>query len=110
MSESILKSYIGQWGTYEISINYQTHAPSSIYQKPIYLPPSLPRHDYHDIEEDREGMDLPEKLTAQPQEVAEDIYKAQQKGKNVLYTKWIWRWVMLIIKIIPEWKFKGMSI
>ena len=67
-------------------------------------------NDYHDIEEDREGMDLPEKLTAQPQEVAEDIYKAQQKGKNVLYTKWIWRWVMLIIKIIPEWKFKGMSI
>ena len=55
-------------------------------------------------------MDLPEKLTAQPQEVAEDIYKAQQKGKNVLYTKWIWRWVMLIIKIIPEWKSKGMSI
>ncbi len=55
-------------------------------------------------------MDLPEKLTAQPQEVAEDIYKAQQKGKNVLSTKWIWRWVMLIIKIIPEWKFKGSSI
>ncbi len=57
-----------------------------------------------------EGMDLPEKLTAQPEEVAEDIYKAQQKGKNVLYTKWMWRWVMLIIKMIPEWKFKGMTI
>jgi len=67
-------------------------------------------NDYHDIEEDREGMDLPEKLTASPQEVAEDIYKAQQKGKNVLYTKWIRRWVMLIIKITPEWEFKGMSI
>jgi short-subunit dehydrogenase len=57
-----------------------------------------------------EGMDLPEKLTAQPEEVAEAIYKAQQKGGNVLYTKWVWRWIMLIIKIIPEWKFKGMSI
>ncbi len=57
-----------------------------------------------------EDMDLPEKLTAQPEEVAEDIYKAQQKGKSVLYTKWIWKWVMLIIKMIPEWKFKGMSI
>jgi decaprenylphospho-beta-D-erythro-pentofuranosid-2-ulose 2-reductase len=57
-----------------------------------------------------EGMDLPKKLTAQPEEVAEDIYKAQQKGKNVLYTKWIWRWIMLIIKMIPDWKFKGMSI
>ena len=57
-----------------------------------------------------EEMDLPEKLTAQPEEVAEDIYKAQQKGKNVLYTKWMWKWVMLIIKLIPEFLFKKMSI
>ena len=49
-----------------------------------------------------EELDLPEKLTAQPEEVAEDIYKAQQKGKSVLYTKWIWKWVMMIIKMIPE--------
>lgn len=57
-----------------------------------------------------EGMDLPEKLTAQPEEVAENIYKAQQNGKNVLYTKWVWKYIMMIIKMIPEWKFKGMSI
>jgi decaprenylphospho-beta-D-erythro-pentofuranosid-2-ulose 2-reductase len=57
-----------------------------------------------------EGMDLPEKLTGQPEEVASDIYKAQQKNKNVLYTKWMWRWIMLIIKAVPEWKFKRMSI
>ena len=57
-----------------------------------------------------EGMDLPEKLTAKPEEVAKAIYKAQQKGKNVLYTKWIWRWVMLIIKIIPEHIFKKTSL
>jgi len=57
-----------------------------------------------------EGMDLPEKLTARPEEVAEDIYNAQQKGKSVIYTKWIWRWVMLIIRNIPEFQFKKMSI
>jgi hypothetical protein len=57
-----------------------------------------------------EGMDLPEKLTAQPDTVAKNIYNAQQKGKNVIYTKWIWRYIMLIIKMIPEWKFKRMSI
>ena len=57
-----------------------------------------------------EDMDLPEKLTAQPDEVADDIFNSQQKNKNVIYTKWIWRWVMLVIKAIPEWKFKGMSI
>lgn len=55
-------------------------------------------------------MDLPEKLTAQPEEVAEDIYNAQQNGKNVLYTKWIWKWVMFIIRNIPEFLFKKMSI
>ncbi|MCP5006940.1 MAG: SDR family oxidoreductase [Planctomycetes bacterium] len=53
-----------------------------------------------------EGMALPEKLTAQPEEVAVDIYKAQQKEKSVLYTKWMWRWVMLIIRSIPEFQFK----
>ena len=57
-----------------------------------------------------EGMDLPEKFTAQPEEVAMDIYKAQQSKKNVIYTKGIWRWIMLVIRMIPEWKFKGMSI
>jgi decaprenylphospho-beta-D-erythro-pentofuranosid-2-ulose 2-reductase len=57
-----------------------------------------------------EGMDLPEKLTAKPEDVAKDIYKAQQKGKNVLYTKWIWKWIMLIIKNIPEFQFKKMNL
>ena len=57
-----------------------------------------------------EDMDLPEKLTAKPEEVAEDIYKAQQNRKNILYTKWVWRWIMMIIKMIPEWKFKMMNI
>lgn len=56
------------------------------------------------------GMDLPEKLTATPELVASDIFRAQQKGKNVIYTKWIWKYIMLIIKMIPEFKFKGMSI
>jgi len=57
-----------------------------------------------------EEMDLPEKLTAQPKEVADNIYTAQQNGKSIIYTKWIWKYIMMIIKMIPEWKFKGMSI
>jgi len=56
------------------------------------------------------GLDLPAKLTAQPEEVAKDIYTAQQKGKDILYTKPIWRYIMMIIKMIPEWKFKGVSL
>jgi len=57
-----------------------------------------------------EKMDLPEKLTAQPEDVAEEIFIAQQKNRDVLYTKWIWRYIMMIIKSIPEWQFKKMSI
>jgi len=56
------------------------------------------------------NMNLPKKLTAQPVDVAADIFKAQQSGKNILYTKWIWRYIMLIIKHIPEFIFKKMSI
>ncbi len=55
-------------------------------------------------------LDLPQKLTATPKKVAKDIFNAQQKGKDILYTKWFWRYIMLIIKAIPEWKFKNMSI
>ncbi len=57
-----------------------------------------------------EGLDLPEKLTAEPNEVAQDIFTAQQAGKNTLYTKWIWRYIMLIITTIPEFIFKKLSI
>ncbi len=57
-----------------------------------------------------EGMDLPEKLTASPKDVAEDIFESQQKRKSILYTKWIWQYIMMIIKLIPEWQFRKMSI
>lgn len=55
-------------------------------------------------------MDLPKRLTAYPEEVAKDIFRAQQAGKDVLYTKWMWRWIMLVIRGIPEFQFKKMSI
>jgi len=56
------------------------------------------------------GLDLPAKLTAQPEDVALDIFEAQQKGKDVIYTKAKWRLIMLIIKHIPEFIFKKLSI
>lgn len=57
-----------------------------------------------------EGMDLPSLLTAQPEDAARQIYRAQQKNKNVIYVKWMWQWIMLIIQHIPEFIFKRMSI
>jgi len=57
-----------------------------------------------------ENMDLPEKLMATPEEVAEDVYKAYRKSKDIVYTKWFWRLIMFIIKIIPEKIFKSMDL
>lgn len=56
------------------------------------------------------GMDLPERLLATPGKVANDIYIAQKKGKNVIYTKNIWFFIMTIIKLLPERYFKKMNL
>jgi hypothetical protein len=57
-----------------------------------------------------QNLELPKKLTIEPSEVAKAIFNAQKSGKDVLYTKWIWRYIMLIIKHIPEFMFKKMSL
>lgn len=57
-----------------------------------------------------EHLDLPGKLMAEPTEVADDIYTAYKKGKEIIYTKWIWRWIMAIIKAIPEKIFKRLKL
>lgn len=57
-----------------------------------------------------EGMDLPAKLTAQPEQVAEAVFGAVLKRRNVVYVKLIWQLIMMIIRNIPERVFKGMKI
>ncbi|TWV99671.1 SDR family oxidoreductase [Chitinophaga pinensis] len=57
-----------------------------------------------------ENLKLPPMLTAQPQDVAKDIYKAVKAKKNTIYTKWFWRYIMLIIKSIPEFMFKKLKL
>ena len=57
-----------------------------------------------------EGLSLPPLLTAQPKTVANDVYKAVQKSKDIVYTKWFWRWIMLAIQTIPERIFKKLSL
>ncbi|MDB4286035.1 SDR family oxidoreductase [bacterium] len=57
-----------------------------------------------------EGLDLPPLLTAKPEQVAADVFSAVKKKKNVLYTKWMWKWVMMIIRNIPEAIFKKLSL
>jgi decaprenylphospho-beta-D-erythro-pentofuranosid-2-ulose 2-reductase len=56
------------------------------------------------------GLNLPKILIATAEDTAKLIYSAQQKKRNIVYIKTIWRLIILIIKSIPEWKFKGMSV
>ncbi len=56
------------------------------------------------------AMDLPRALTAEPDEVAEAILKAHAADRDVIYVRWFWRWIMLVIRLIPERIFKGMSL
>jgi short-subunit dehydrogenase len=56
------------------------------------------------------GLKLPPLITAQPEEVASAIYQAIRKKKNVVYVKWMWRYIMCIIKSIPEFIFKKMKL
>lgn len=57
-----------------------------------------------------EGMDLPARLTAAPEEVAEAILSGLAKGRNVIYVRRIWWLILAIIRAIPEPIFKKTSI
>jgi hypothetical protein len=57
-----------------------------------------------------ENLNLPKLLTAEPREVADAIYKAVINKSNVIYVRWFWRWIMLIIKIVPEFIFKKLKL
>lgn len=57
-----------------------------------------------------EGLDLPARLTATPQEVAAAILRAVARRRNVIYVRPVWRFVMAAIRAIPEPLFKRMRI
>lgn len=57
-----------------------------------------------------EGMDLPAKLTAQPDAVALAIRQAIDKKRNVIYVKPAWYLIMMIIRNIPEAIFKKLKL
>ena len=49
-------------------------------------------------------------LTTTPDKVALDIFKGQQFNKSIIYTTFYWRYIMLIINIIPESLFKRLNL
>ncbi|MCU4653400.1 SDR family oxidoreductase [Roseibacterium sp. SDUM158016] len=57
-----------------------------------------------------EGLDLPARLTAEPEEVGAAVLKAVTSRRNVVYVRPIWRIVMAVIRAIPEPVFKKTSL
>jgi len=51
-------------------------------------------------------LNLPPLLTANTEQVAVAVEKAIRKKQNVVYVKWFWKWIMKIIKNVPENMFK----
>ena len=49
-------------------------------------------------------------LWAKPEQVASDIHRAIKRKTDVLDTPSFWRILMFIIRIIPEWYFKRLSL
>ncbi|MGF6371314.1 decaprenylphospho-beta-D-erythro-pentofuranosid-2-ulose 2-reductase [Paraburkholderia sp. RAU6.4a] len=56
------------------------------------------------------GLPLPGPLVATPGQVAGDIVRAVEKGRDVVYTPWFWSGIMLIIRSIPGRVFKRLSL
>lgn len=48
-------------------------------------------------------------LVATPEQVARDVYRAVTRGTPVVYTPWFWRYIMGIIRSIPEVVFVRMK-
>jgi short-subunit dehydrogenase len=45
-------------------------------------------------------------LWATPETVARRIHRAVVKGEDIVYTPWFWRWIMIVIRAVPESIFK----
>lgn len=49
-------------------------------------------------------------LAASPAAVARAVVRAITRGRDVIYVPWFWRWIMLVIRMIPERVFKRLKL
>jgi short-subunit dehydrogenase len=78
-----------------------------LFHKNVHVVTVLPGFVYTKM---TENLALPALLTAQPSVVADNVYEAIVKKKNIIYTKWFWRVIMCVIKAIPEFIFKKLKL
>ena len=53
-----------------------------------------------------DGMELPDWLTAEPDEVARAVCRAIRRRRHVIYVRRSWRPIMMIVRALPERAFK----
>lgn len=78
-----------------------------LYREHVHVLTVLPGFVYTRM---TESLNLPKLLTALPQEVGEAVYQAVVKKKNIIYVRWFWRWIMLLISFVPESMFKKLKL
>jgi hypothetical protein len=49
-------------------------------------------------------------LWATPEQIAQGIHRSVEKRRDTVYLPWFWRYIMLVIRHIPERVFKSMSL
>jgi decaprenylphospho-beta-D-erythro-pentofuranosid-2-ulose 2-reductase len=49
-------------------------------------------------------------LVASPEDIGRQIVRAVGKRRNTVYLPWFWRYIMLIIRHIPEFVFKRLKL
>lgn len=80
---------------------------NSLHKYGVHVITILPGFVYTKMTAD---LKLPPLLTATPEQVATQVASAIKKRKNIVYVKWMWRWIMLTIKTIPESVFKKLKL
>lgn len=80
---------------------------NALFKRGVHVMTVLPGFVYTKM---TEHLKLPKPLTAQPSEVSNAIYHGVLKKSNVVYVKWYWRWIMMIITSIPENMFKKLKL
>lgn len=48
-------------------------------------------------------------LPLSPERAAEGVWKAMQRGKQLVYLPWWWRWLMLAIRNVPSFLFRRLN-
>jgi len=89
------------------AIAYLSGLRNELYHSDVHVMTVLPGFVFTKL---TENLQLPKLLAATPDEVAKDVYSGFLKRKNIVYSRWFWRWIMLVIQFIPESTFKKLKL